>query len=114
MFKLKNRPQWYTVTNRSKTYVSKILEKINGDYLKNYKIKKIVRSEHNVKLFMESSEDYRDYDHVVLSCHADQSLKLIEEPTIQEKEILKEFDFVKTIVFKPARGWPNIIGVQEK
>jgi len=99
LFKLKNRPQWYTVTNRSKTYVSKILEKINGDYLKNYKIKKIVRSEHNVRLFMESSEDYRDYDHVVLSCHADQSLKLIEEPTIQEKEILKEFTYISNIAY---------------
>ena len=99
LFTLKNRPQWYTVTNRSKTYVSKILEKINGDYLKNYKIKKIVRSEHNVRLFMESSEDYRDYDHVVLSCHADQSLKLIEEPTIQEKEILKEFTYISNIAY---------------
>ena len=99
LFKLKNRPQWYTVTNRSKTYVSKILEKINGDYLKNYKIKKIVRNEHNVRLFMESSEDYRDYDHVVLSCHADQSLKLIEEPTIQEKEILKEFTYISNTAY---------------
>ena len=94
LFKLKNRPQWYTVKNRSRTYVSKVLEKINGDYLKNYKIKKIVRNEHNVRLFMESSGDYRDYDHVILSCHADQSLNLIEKPTIQEKEILKEFTYV--------------------
>ena len=99
LFKLKNRPQWYTVTNRSQTYVSKVLEKINGDYLKNYKIKKIVRSEHNIRLFIESSEDYRDYDHVVLSCHADQSLKLIEEPTIQEKEILKEFTYISNTAY---------------
>ena len=25
LFRLKNRPQWYTVTNRSRTYVKKIL-----------------------------------------------------------------------------------------
>ena len=30
LFKLKNRPQWYTVTNRSRTYVNKILSKISG------------------------------------------------------------------------------------
>ena len=41
LFKLKDRPQWYTVTNRSKTYVDKILSKINGEYYMNYGINKI-------------------------------------------------------------------------
>ena len=99
LFKLKNRPQWYTVTNRSKTYVSKVLEKINGNYLKNYKIKKILRNEHNVRLFIESSGDYRDYDHAVLSCHADESLKLIDKPTRDEHEILKEFTYINNTAY---------------
>ena len=43
LFKLKNRPQWYTVKNRSRTYVNKILSKISGEYYKNYKINKIKR-----------------------------------------------------------------------
>ena len=30
LFKIKNRPQWYTVSGRSKIYVKKILETING------------------------------------------------------------------------------------
>ena len=30
LFKLKNRPQWYTVTNRSRAYVTRVLEKISG------------------------------------------------------------------------------------
>ena len=38
LFKLKNRPQWFTVSNRSKTYVNKILSKISGEHYKNYKI----------------------------------------------------------------------------
>ena len=38
LFKLKNRPQWYTVTNRSRAYVKKILKKISGEIFKNYKI----------------------------------------------------------------------------
>ena len=99
LFKLKNRPQWYTVTNRSRTYVSKVLENINGDYLKNYKIKKIVRSEDNIRLFMESTGDYRDYDHVVLSCHGDESLKLIEKPTQDEREVLKEFTYINNTAY---------------
>ena len=41
LFKIKNRPQWYTVSGRSKTYVSKILKTISGEYFKNYKITKV-------------------------------------------------------------------------
>ena len=55
------------------------------------KIKKIIRSHDNVRIFMDTEGDYRDYDHVVLSCHADESLNLIENPTDDEKKILNTF-----------------------
>ena len=94
LFKLKDRPQWYTVTNRSRNYVSKVLDKINGEYFKNYEIKKIIRSDDNVRIFINTLGEYRDYDHVVLACHADQSLKLIDNPSNDEKEILNEFTYI--------------------
>ena len=94
LFKLKDRPQWYTVTNRSRNYVSKVLDKINGEYFKNYEIKKIIRSDDNVRIFINTLSEYRDYDHVVLACHADQSLKLIDNPSNEEKEILNEFTYI--------------------
>ena len=94
LFKLKDRPQWYTVTNRSRNYVSKVLDKINGEYFKNYEIKKIIRSDDNVRIFINTMGEYRDYDHVVLACHADQSLKLIDNPSNEEKEILNEFTYI--------------------
>ena len=57
---------------------------------------------------MESSGDYRDYDHVVLSCHADQSLNLIEKPTAQENEILKEFIYItNTYLHTDNKLMPN-------
>ena len=109
LLKLKNRPQWYTVTNRSRTYVSKVLNKISGEYFKNYKIRKIIRSDDNVRIFMESGGDYRDYDHVVLSCHADESLDLIENPSTDEKEILKEFSYIPNTAYlhKDSNLMPN-------
>ena len=99
LFKLKNRPQWYTVSNRSRTYVSKVLAKISGDYLKNYKIKKIIRSEYNIRILIDSTDDFRDYDHVVLSCHADESLKLIKNQTLEEKSTLKEFNYISNTAY---------------
>ena len=94
LFKLRDRPQWYTVTNRSRNYVLKVLDKINGEYFKNYEVKKIVRSDENVRIFINTMGEYRDYDHVVLACHADQSLKLIDNPSNEEKEILNEFTYI--------------------
>ena len=92
LFKLKNRPQWYTVTNRSRVYVNKVLKKISGEVFKNYKVSKILRSENNVRISI--GNEYLDYDHVILASHADQSLKILEEPTSEEDKLLKRFSYV--------------------
>ena len=92
LFKLKNRPQWFTVSNRSRTYVKKVLEKISGEVFKNYKVSKILRSENNVRILI--GNEYLDYDHVILASHADQSLELLDDPSLEESEILKKFTYV--------------------
>ena len=92
LFKLKNRPQWFTVSNRSRTYVKKVLENISGEVFKNYKVSKILRSENNVRILIEN--EYQDYDHVILASHADQSLELLDDPSLEESEILKKFTYV--------------------
>ena len=51
LFKLKNRPQWYTVANRSRTYVNKIISQISGEHYKNYKVKKIKRKSSGLDLY---------------------------------------------------------------
>ena len=93
LFKLKNRPQWFTVSNRSKTYVTKILSKISGEYFKNYEINKIVRSNNGVKIYYGSENEFFIYDKVVLASHADESLKIISDITNKEKEILGNFKY---------------------
>ena len=92
LFKLKNRPQWFTVSNRSRTYVKKVLEKISGEVFKNYKVSKILRNENNVRILI--GNEYLDYDHVILASHADQSLELLDEPSLEESETLKKFTYV--------------------
>jgi len=99
LFRLKNRPQWYTVTGRSRTYVSKVLKKISGEYFKNSKVNKILRSENNIKISIGDNNEYLDYDHVVLASHADQSLELLDRPTEKETNILKEFKYVNNVAY---------------
>ena len=40
---LKIDQKWFTVSNRSKTYVNKVLSNISGEYYKNYEINKIIQ-----------------------------------------------------------------------
>ena len=99
LFKIKNRPKWYTVKGRSKIYVNKILQTISGEYFKNYEIKKVFRNKNKVRLFYGSSNEYFDYDQVVFANHADEALQLIKNPTEHEIKILKNFKYKKNLAF---------------
>jgi len=114
LFKLKNRPQWYTVTNRSKTYVDKIIGQISGEHFKNYNINKIVRNDLGAKIYYGEENEFFDYDKVVIATHADEALKIIKNPTQDEETILKNFKYReniaiihsdKTIMPKNKKAW---------
>ncbi len=93
LFKLSNRPQWYTVTQRSRSYVNKVLSKINGEYYKNYKINTIKRIKSGIQVCYGGDNEFFDYDKVVLATHADEALSLIKNPSMMEKEILSNFNY---------------------
>jgi len=97
LFKIKNRPQWYTVSGRSKAYVNKILSTISGEYFKNYKITKVLRNQNSARLYYGSSNEYFEYDKIVFAVHANEALELINNPTENEKKILKNFQYKKNI-----------------
>ena len=93
LFKLKNRPQWFTVSNRSRTYVDKILSNISGEYFKNYHINKIKRIQSGIQVYYGDKNEYFTYDKVILATHADQALSIIEDPNEIEKKILSNFKY---------------------
>ena len=93
LFKIKDRPQWFTVANRSKTYVDKIIGQVSGEHFKNYNINKITRNDLGVKIFYGEENEFFDYDKVVIATHADEALKIIDNPTLDEETILKKFKY---------------------
>ena len=93
LFKLKNRPQWYTVKNRSRAYVNKILNKISGEHYKNYKINLIKRYKENIEIFYGEKNEFFIYDKVVIATHADEALSILEKPTDEEKNLLSNFKY---------------------
>ena len=99
LFKIKDRPQWYTVSNRSKTYVDKILKQISGEYFKNYKINRIKRYLNGAQVYYGNENEFFSYDKVIIATHADEALKLIETPTEEERTILSNFKYKENIAY---------------
>ena len=97
LFKLKNRPQWYTVANRSRTYVAKVLSSISGEHYKNYNVNRLIRRSNGIDLYYGDKSEFFSYDKVVLASHADQALSIIDEPTKEEQEILSKFKYRENI-----------------
>ena len=93
LFKFKDRPQWYTVAHRSRTYVNKVLSSISGEYYKNYKINSIKRISSGIQVYYGGDNEFFDYDKVILATHANEALSLIKDPTEKEKNILSNFGY---------------------
>ncbi len=99
LFKLKDRPQWYTVTNRSRTYVQKIISRLSGEHFKNYAVKKILSKESGVDLYYGGESEFFNYDKVILATHADEALSIIENASDDEKKVLSKFSYKENFAY---------------
>ncbi len=99
LFKLKDRPQWYTVANRSRAYVQKIISNLSGEHFKNYTVKKIVSNKSGVDLYYGGDSEFFNYDKVVLATHADEALSIIENPSKDEKKVLSNFNYKENFAY---------------
>jgi predicted NAD/FAD-binding protein len=99
LFKLKDRPQWFTVSNRSRSYVQNILSKISGEHFKNYTVNKVKSKSSGIDLYYGGESEFFNYDKVVLATHADEALSIIDNPTNDEKKILSNFSYRENIAY---------------
>jgi len=84
--------QWLTVSNGSINYVNKILPKISGKVIKNSNIISVKRVDNKVYLIDKNGE-INIYDKVVLAMHAPEALKILDDSSPKEQEILGAFSY---------------------
>jgi len=98
LVQLKDRPQWRTVVGGSKNYVAKLAESLEGKIQLNSRIHRIIRDDQQV--IIEDHHGNRQYfDDVVLACHSDQALALLDEPRNEEKRLLKQLPYQRNIAY---------------
>jgi predicted NAD/FAD-binding protein len=96
MLQLNKRPTWETIKGGSNQYVKTLSENLTGDFLTNTKVNKVIRLEGKVIISTES-KDY-EFDRVFFASHSDQTLGLIDNPSIPETEILSNIPYVKNTI----------------
>ena len=92
LLQVSDRPQWHTIPGGSIGYVSKIAASLEGRVRTNSRIHKVIRRPDGV-IIQDLHGAHEHYDEVVLACHADQALALLENPTEQEKQLLSSFPY---------------------
>jgi len=84
-----NRPQWYTITGGSSSYLAPLSASFSDRILTLSPVERVVRQQSVVEVTVRGKTD--TYDQVIFACHGDQALKLIAEPTSAESRVLGEF-----------------------
>jgi uncharacterized protein len=94
LLQITNRPRWFTVPGGAKQYVDKIkgqLEAYGGKIVLSTNIQKIIRHTSDTgskQIELVSASGTLRFDHVILACHSNQSLELLDNKTPAEQSIL--------------------------
>jgi predicted NAD/FAD-binding protein len=93
-----DRPLWRSVVGGSRTYVERMLDDIGRERLVMDGALRVQRRDDGTRVQLRSGEA-RDFDKVVMACHADEALRLIERPTESEYRLLARFRY------QPNQTW---------
>lgn len=85
-----NRPQWRTVKGGGREYVKKMAADLK-DVRPGQPVRQVRRFEDRVEVATDAGTER--FDQVVLATHTDQSLALLESPTLEERAVLKAIPF---------------------
>ncbi len=87
------RPQWYTVKNGSREYVRRLVAALDGQVKTQNNAKRIVPQKDGRVIVQMHQGEEKIFDRVILACHADEALAMIENPTKEESNILGAFQY---------------------
>lgn len=87
---LANRPEWRTVRGGSRVYVERMLGQMRATVRTGARVVQVRRVEQGVEAEIAGGERLR-FDALVLGCHGDEALGLLDSPTPAEQQLLATF-----------------------
>ncbi|MGB1311819.1 MAG: NAD(P)/FAD-dependent oxidoreductase [Leucothrix sp.] len=87
-----DRPQWFSIKGGSKQYIPKLVSGFADNIYLSKPVSKVSREAEGICLSFESGEK-QYFDDVVLACHSDQALALLDQPTATQQDILSNIPY---------------------
>ncbi|MBP6457110.1 MAG: FAD-dependent oxidoreductase [Pseudoxanthomonas sp.] len=91
MLQLRGRPQWRVVEGGSASYVERLRERWRVRERLCTPVRAVRRHAEGVQLLHAGGTE--SFDHVVLACHSDQALALLEDADPREREVLGALEY---------------------
>jgi predicted NAD/FAD-binding protein len=85
-------PQWFTVDGGSREYVARLAESFKNKIRFLTPVVSVRRVDDKV-MVKDISGHTEQYDHVIFACHADEALKMIQDASVEEKDVLGAFQY---------------------
>ena len=87
LLSVNNRPQWRVIKGGSRQYLAPLIEDFRESIVLNANVRQIRRSDDSVEVTMSDGQA-QSFDHVVMACHSDQALSLLDDASLSERSVL--------------------------
>jgi predicted NAD/FAD-binding protein len=94
MLEMSQRPQWQTIVGGSHSYIKAFRDRFTGELRINKRAVKLERTDNGVVLHTEGAGPEL-FNKVVIATHADEALRLLSDPSDQEKRMLGSWSYSK-------------------
>lgn len=95
MLTVNDRPQWRVIDGGSARYLERLVAPWRDRVRLNSPVESVRRQPGGVLLQVRGQAPER-FDHVFLACHADQALRLLGDPSTEEREVLGAFAYQRS------------------
>lgn len=92
LLEVSERPRWRTVTGGSRSYVARITAALRDAARLSTRVVAI-HSDGAGVLVTDASGATRRFDHAIVAAHADETLAMLAEPTVDERRVLGAFRY---------------------
>ncbi len=92
LLNIADRPQWYVIPQGSRSYLAPLCAPFKDNIVLNSAITGITRRDDKIQLHFENSVS-QTFDEVVIACHSDQALALLEDVNQDEKMVLSAMPY---------------------
>ncbi|MDF5565607.1 FAD-dependent oxidoreductase, partial [Vibrio parahaemolyticus] len=86
-----NRPQWYVIKGGSRSYIPPLTKGFAENIRLNSPVEKVVRNEKGVGVQVRGETHW--FDDVILACHSDQAMRMLEDISPIEQKILGDMTY---------------------